>query len=80
MVLQPEKQHNFFKETTIGPQTVSNILKKKLNDEDYLFLIVDAKYIKINPKIKEKKSILFCIGIKEDLNYKEPFYELWSDR
>jgi transposase-like protein len=72
--------YNFFKETNLSHQTVSNILKKldslvrqflkkKLTDE-YLFLIVDAKYIRINPLNKRKKPRFFCIGIREDLTYK----------
>jgi len=80
--------YNFFKEATLTHQTVSNILKrldslvnqflkKKLTD-DYLFLIVDAKYIKINPESKRKRPCLFCIGIKEDLSYEVLYFKVVS--
>jgi len=60
--------YNFFSESNISHETLSNILKKidnlvnqflkkKIND-DYSFLIVDAKYIKNLFKIKEKSQ--FC--------------------
>ena len=59
--------YDFFSESTISHQTVSNILKKidslvsqflkkKIND-DYSFLIVDAKYIKNLLKIKGKSLV-----------------------
>jgi transposase-like protein len=80
--------YNFFSESNISHQTVSNILKKldslvnqflkkKLNDE-YLFLIVDAKYIKITPLNKRKKPCLFCIGVKEDLTYDILYFKVVS--
>jgi transposase-like protein len=80
--------YNFFSESNISHQTVSNILKKidslvnqflkKKITDDYLFLIVDAKYIKINPPNKRKKPCLFCIGIKEDLSYEILYFKIVS--
>jgi len=80
--------YDFFSESTISHQTVSNILKKidslvnqflkkKIND-DYSFLIVDAKYIKISPQNKRKKPCLFCIGMKEDLTYEILYFKIVS--
>jgi len=80
--------YDFFSESTISHQTVSNILKrldssvnqflrKKISD-DYSFLIVDAKYVKISPQNKRKKPVLFCIGIKEDLTYEILYFKLTS--
>jgi len=80
--------YNFFSESNISHQTVSNILKrldssvnqflkKKITDH-YLFIIVDAKYIKITPESKRKKPCLFCIGIKEDLSYEVLYFKIVS--
>ncbi len=80
--------YNFFSESSISHQTVSNILKrldslvnqflkKKLTD-DYFFLIVDAKYIKIKPEGKRKRPCLFCIEIKEDLSYEILYFKIVS--
>jgi transposase-like protein len=80
--------YNFFSESSISHQTVSNILKrldslvnqylKKRLTDDYLFLIVDAKYIKINPEDKRKRPCLFCIGIREDLRYEVVYFKIVS--
>ena len=78
--------YNFFSESSISHQTVSNILKrldsivnrflkKKLSDE-YLFLIVDAKYIKITPQSKRKRPCLFCIGIRGDLSFEVLYFKV----
>ncbi len=58
--------YNFFSESSISHQTVSNILKrldslvnqylKKRLTDNYLFLLVDAKYIKIKPEGKRKRG------------------------
>ena len=80
--------YDFFSESNISHQTVSNILKrldglvgqflnKRLTDE-YLFLIVDAKYIKIRPENKRKRPVLFCIGIREDLSYEVLYFKVAS--
>jgi len=80
--------YNFFRESTVSHQTVSNILKrldslasqflnKRLTD-DWVFLMVDAKYIKINPQNKRKKPVIFAIGIKEDLSYQVLYFKTVS--
>ena len=80
--------YDFFSESNISHQTVSNILKrldgvvnsflKKRITDDYLFLIVDAKYIKITPQNKRKRPVLFCIGIREDLTYQVLYFKVAS--
>jgi len=80
--------YNFFSESSLSHQTVSNILKrldslvnqflKKKIGDDYSFLIVDAKYIKISPQNKRKKPVLFCIGIREDLTYEALYFKVAS--
>jgi len=80
--------YDFFSESNISHQTVSNILKrldssvnqflKKKISDDYSFLIVDAKYIKISPQNKRKKPVLFCIGIREDLTYEVLYFKVAS--
>jgi len=80
--------YNFFSESVISCQTVSNILKridslvnlflKQTIKDDYLFLIVDAKYIKISPQNKRKKPVIFAIGIKEDLSYEILYFKIAS--
>jgi len=56
---------------------VNQFLKKKISD-DYSFLIVDAKYVKISPQNKRKKPVLFCMGIREDLSYEVLYFKLTS--
>jgi putative transposase len=78
--------YNFFGEINLSHQTVTNIIKtldglarqfirKSLRDE-YMFLIVDAKYIRVSPISKRKRPVIFCIGIREDLSYEILYFKV----